>query len=130
MAIYFSTNYYSPPKPSVEDAMAALSTVCSDIGCTVNQFSYSLDQLTRSLNELQTRMCVCENETYGYLRPELDALIEKSNQKTDLEISEQKGARRLLPIIRIVCPHLTELFWKKLAMTLRIISVLSSGLIG
>ena len=33
------------------------------------------------------------------LRPELDALIEKSNQKTDLEISRQKGTRRLLPII-------------------------------
>ena len=32
-------------------------------------------------------------------RPGLDALIEKSNQKTDLEISEQKSARRLLPII-------------------------------
>ena len=44
-------------------------------------------------------MCACENETYSHLRPELDALIEKSNQKTDLEISGQKGARRLLPII-------------------------------
>ena len=99
MAIYFSTNYYSPPKPSAEDAMTALATVCSDIGYTANEFSHSLEQLTRSLSELQGRMCACENETYGRLRPELDALIEKSNQKTDLEISGQKGARRLLPII-------------------------------
>lgn len=99
MAIYFSTNYYSPPKPNAEDAMVALATVCSDIGCTVDEFSRSLEQLTRALNELQGRMCACENETYGYLRPELDALTEKSNQKTDLEISEQRGARRLLPII-------------------------------
>ena len=44
-------------------------------------------------------MGYCENEVYDNLRPELDALIEKSNQKTDLEISEQKSARRLLPII-------------------------------
>lgn len=44
-------------------------------------------------------MNCCENEVYDNLRPELDALIEKSNQKTDLEISEQKSARRLLPII-------------------------------
>lgn len=41
----------------------------------------------------------CENEVYVNLRPELDALTEKSNQKTDLEISEQKGTRRFLPII-------------------------------
>ena len=41
----------------------------------------------------------CEDEVYDNLRPGLDALIEKSNQKTDLEISEQKSARRLLPII-------------------------------
>lgn len=99
MAIYFSTNYYSPPKPNAEDAMVALATVCSDIGCTVDEFSRHLEQLTRALNELQGRVRACENETYSYLRPELDALIEKSNQKTDLEISEQKGARRLLPII-------------------------------
>lgn len=99
MAIYFSTNYYSPPKPNAEDAMMALATVCSDIGCTVDKLSHSLEQLTQALNELQGRMCSCEGETYGYLRPELDALIEKSKQKTDLEISEQKGARRLLPII-------------------------------
>ena len=44
-------------------------------------------------------MGCCENEVYDILRPGLDALIEKSNQKTDLEISEQKSARRLLPII-------------------------------
>ena len=44
-------------------------------------------------------MGYCENEVYDILRPGLDALIEKSNQKTDLEISEQKSARRLLPII-------------------------------
>lgn len=99
MAIYFSTNYYSPPRPNAEDAMIALATVCSDIGCTVDEFSRSLEQLTRSLNELQGRMGCCENEVYSCLRPELDALTEKSNQKIDLEISEQKGARRLLPII-------------------------------
>lgn len=99
MAIYFSTNYYSPPRPNAEDAMIALATVCSDIGCTVDEFSRSLEQLTRSLNELQGRMGCCENEIYSCLRPELDALTEKSNQKIDLEISEQKGARRLLPII-------------------------------
>lgn len=98
MAIYFSTNYYSPPKPNAEDAMMALATVCSDIGCTVDEFSRSLEQLTRSLNELQGRMGYCENEI-SCLRPELDALTEKSNQKIDLEISEQKGTRRLLPII-------------------------------
>ena len=44
-------------------------------------------------------MNCCEDEVYDKLRPGLDALIEKSNQKTDLEISEQKGARRFLPII-------------------------------
>ena len=44
-------------------------------------------------------MNCCENEVYDNLRPELDALIEKSNQKTDLEISEQKGVCRFLPII-------------------------------
>lgn len=44
-------------------------------------------------------MNCCENEVYDNLRPELDALTEKSNQKTDLEISKQRGARRLLPII-------------------------------
>lgn len=99
MAIYFSTNYYSPPRPNAEDAMMALATVCSDIGCTVDEFSRSLEQLTRSLNELQGRMVCCENEIYNCLRPELDALTEKSNQKIDLEISGQKGARRLLPII-------------------------------
>ena len=44
-------------------------------------------------------MGYCEHEVYDILRPGLDALIEKSNQKTDLEISEQKSARRLLPII-------------------------------
>lgn len=44
-------------------------------------------------------MNYCENEVYDNLRPGLDALIEKSNQKTDLEISEQKGACRFLPII-------------------------------
>ena len=85
MAIYFSTNYYSPPKPSAEDAMLALATVCSDIGCTVDEFSRSLEQLTKSLSELQGRMCCCEGEVYGYLRPELDALIEKSKQKENLE---------------------------------------------
>lgn len=41
----------------------------------------------------------CEDEVCDNLRPGLDALIEKSNQKTDLEISGQRGARRLLPII-------------------------------
>ena len=44
-------------------------------------------------------MNYCENEVYVNLRPELDALTEKSNQKIDLEISGQKGAHRFLPII-------------------------------
>lgn len=47
---------------------------------------------------LQSRINVIENDLSG-IRPELDAITEKLNQKADLEIFKQKGSRRLLPII-------------------------------
>lgn len=99
MSIYYNVNYHLSNEPTMEEMSMALATVVSQVGCSFEEASATLEQLTRSLNELQNRLCVCENETYGNLRPGLDALIEKSNQKTDLEISGQKGARRLLPII-------------------------------
>lgn len=99
MSIYYNVNYHLSNEPTMEEMSMALATVVSQVGCSFAEASAALEQLTRSLNELQNRLCVCENETYGNLRPGLDALIEKSNQKTDLEISGQKGARRLLPII-------------------------------
>lgn len=99
MSIYYNVNYHLSNEPTMEEMSMALATVVSQVGCSFAEASTALEQLTRSLNELQNRLCVCENETYGNLRPGLDALIEKSNQKTDLEISGQKGARRLLPII-------------------------------
>lgn len=99
MSIYYNVNYHLSNEPTMEEMSMALATVVSQVGCSFEEASAALEQLTRSLNELQNRLCVCENETYGNLRPGLDALIEKSNQKTDLEISGQKGARRLLPII-------------------------------
>ena len=51
-------------------------------------------QMTEQLNKI----CSIEMELHD-LRPGLDALTEKSNQKTDLEISGQKCARRFLPTI-------------------------------
>ena len=55
--------------------------------------------MSKELQNLNSRTNVCEDEIFYSIRPELDALTEKSNQKCDLEISEQKGARRLFPII-------------------------------
>ena len=49
-------------------------------------------------NGLDCRTAVLEMEISD-LRSAMDAKTEKSNQKTDLEISGQRGARRLLPII-------------------------------
>lgn len=99
MSIYYNVNYYLSNEPTMEEMSMALATVVSQVECSFDEVSAALEQLTRSLSDLQNRLQVCENETYGNLRPGLDALIEKSNQKNDLEISGQKGARRLLPII-------------------------------
>lgn len=99
MSIYYNVNYHLSNEPTMEEMSMALATVVSQVGCSFAEASAALEQLTHSLNGLQNRLYVCENEIYGNLRPGLGALIEKSNQKTDLEISGQKGARRLLPII-------------------------------
>lgn len=99
MSICYNVNFCLSNEPTMEEISMALATVVAQVGCSFEEASTTLEQLTRSLDELQNRVCACENETYNNLRPDLDALIEKSNQKADLEISGQKGARRLLPII-------------------------------
>ena len=99
MSIYYNVNYHLSNEPTMEEMSMALATVVSQVGCSFEEASAALEVLTCSLNDLQNRLQVCENETYGNLRPGLDDLTEKLNQKADLEISKQKGTRRLLPII-------------------------------
>lgn len=50
----------------------------------VNQ-SIIFGELEPQLSEVKSRLKTTESEIFDYLRPDLDALIEKSNQKTDLE---------------------------------------------
>lgn len=65
----------------------------------LDSLSAALDEIKQLFEMLQCRMNYCENEVYVNLRPGSDDLTEKSNQKIDLEISGQRGTRRLLPII-------------------------------
>ena len=99
MAIIFPQNDLIFKSLDIEEIRNAFNCIQANIGCTVDSLSAALDEINQSFEMLQCRMNYCENEIYDNLRPGLDALIEKSNQKTDLEISEQKGARRFLPII-------------------------------
>lgn len=99
MAIIFPQNNLIFKSLDIEEIRNAFNCIQANIGCTVDSLSAALDEIKQSFEMLQCRMNCCENEVYDNLRPGLDALIEKSNQKTDLEISEQKGARRFLPII-------------------------------
>ena len=99
MAIIFPQNNLIFKSLDIEEIRNAFNCIQANIGCTVDSLSAALDEIKQSFETLQCRMNYCENEVYVNLRPGLDALIEKSNQKTDLEISEQKGAHRFLPII-------------------------------
>lgn len=99
MAIIFPQNNLIFKSLDIEEIRNAFNYIQANIGCTVDSLSTALDEIKQSFETLQGRMNHCENEVYVNLRPELDALTEKSNQKTDLEISEQKGTRRFLPII-------------------------------
>lgn len=99
MAIIFPQDNLIFESLDIEEIRNAFNCIQANIGRTVDSLSGALDEIKQSFEALQGRMGYCENEVYDNLRPGLDALIEKSNQKTDLEISEQKSARRLLPII-------------------------------
>ena len=99
MAIIFPQNNLIFKSLDIEEIKNVFNCIQVNIGCTVDNLSATSDEIKQSFEMLQCRMGYCENEVYDILRPGLDALIEKSNQKTDLEISEQKGARRFLLII-------------------------------
>ena len=86
MSVYYNVNYHLSNEPPMEEMSVALAIVASQVGCSFEEASAALESLTHPLNDLQNRLYVCKNETYGNLRPGLDALTEKSNQKTDLEI--------------------------------------------
>ena len=99
MAIIFPQNDLIFESLDIEEIRNAFNCIQANIGSTVDSLSAALDEIKQSFEMLQCRMNHCEDEVYDNLRPGLDALIEKSNQKTDLEISEQKGVCRFLPII-------------------------------
>lgn len=99
MAIIFPQNDLIFKSLDIEEIRNAFNCIQANIGSTVDSLSAALDEIKQSFEMLQCRMNHCEDEVYDNLRPGLDALIEKSNQKTDLEISEQKGVCRFLPII-------------------------------
>lgn len=61
MSIYYNVNYHLSNKPTMEEMSIALATVASQVGCSFEEASAALEQLTNSLNELQNRLCVCEN---------------------------------------------------------------------
>lgn len=97
MSVYYNVNYHLSNEPPMEEMSVDLATVASQVGCSFEEASAALKSLTHPLNDLQNRLCVCENETYGNFRPGLDALTEKSNQKTDLEIFSQIEQNPFLP---------------------------------
>ena len=99
MSIFFDTNYITPNNPAGEDLAMALATVVNSIAISFEEASKAIQRMTESLQNLENRANFCENEILYGIRPALDELTEKSNQKCDLEISMQKGARRFLPII-------------------------------
>ena len=99
MAIIFPQNNLIFKSLDIEEIRNAFNCIQANIGSTVDSLSAALDEIKQSFEMLQCRMNHCEDEVYDNLRPGLNALIEKSNQKTDLEISEQKGVCRFLPII-------------------------------
>ena len=99
MSIFFDTNYIIPNNPTGEDLAMALATVINNITISFEEASKAVQKMAKSLQDLENRTNFCENEILYGIRPVLDAFSEKPNQKSDLEISGQKGVRRLLPII-------------------------------
>ena len=99
MSIFFDTNCIIPNNPTGEDLAMALATVVNNIAISFEEASKAVQKMAESLQDLENRTNVCENEIFYDIRPALDELTEKPNQKSNLEISRQKGARRLLPII-------------------------------
>lgn len=114
-SINFGVNYYLPDEPTGEDLAMALATIVTQVGISFDEATEALRKLSQTLQNVQNQMVVnqsmifvelepqlsevkgrlkaAESEIFDHLRPDLDALIEKSNQKTDLE--------KIEPIIEI-----------------------------
>ena len=97
MAIIFPQDNLIFKSLDIEEIRNAFNCIQANIGRTVDSLSGALDEIKQSFEALQGRMGYCEHEVYDILRPGLDALIEKSNQKIDLEIFSQIEQNPFLP---------------------------------